>query len=202
MNTEVVMKRKFFDGEISQKSKTGFYSLNDLFRVGNRWRLLNGMNQIRMIDWINSNPVKEFIKELTSQFGEVKKATRGRNANTWVHPYLLIDAALYINPKFKVEVYSWLFDELLKYRNDSGDSYKKMAGALFANSSNKSTFHRGIQKTANIIKTACKADDWETATEEQLKLRDRIHENIALLCDVLRDNNQAIRLGIEKALNN
>ena len=28
-----------------------------------------------------------------------------------------------------------------------------------------------------------------------------LHENIALLCDVLRDNNQAIRIGIEKAIN-
>jgi hypothetical protein len=34
----------------------------------------------------------------------------------------------------KIEVYSWLFDKLIKYRNNSGDSYKKMAGALFENS--------------------------------------------------------------------
>jgi hypothetical protein len=75
-----------------------------------------------------------------------------------------------------------------------------MAGALYANASNKSNFHRGMSLTARYIKNACNVKDWQEATEDQLKLRDRIHENIALLCDVLKDNNQAIRIGINKAL--
>ena len=110
--------------------------------------------------------------------------------------------ALAISPTLKIEVYGWLYDELIKYRNDSGDSYKKMTGALWLNCNNKSKFHSGVSKTANIIKLACNVKDWESATEDQLKLRDRIHENIALLCDILKDNNQAIKLGITKTLNN
>jgi len=42
--------------------------------------------------------------------------------------------------------------------------------------------------------------DWNTASKEQLKLRDKIHNNISLLSDVLRDNNQAIKIGIKEAL--
>lgn len=40
----------------------------------------------------------------------------------------------------------------------------------------------------------CGVSDWNNATQEQLKLRDRIHENIALLADVLNNNKEAIRL--------
>jgi hypothetical protein len=77
-----------------------------------------------------------------------------------------------------------------------------MAGALYVNCSNKANYHKGMSTTAKWIKNACRVKNWQKATEDQLKLRDRIHENIALLCDVLRDNGQAIKLGIQKALEN
>jgi hypothetical protein len=41
METEVIMKRKLFDSEISQKSQSGFFSATDLVNAGNRWRTLN-----------------------------------------------------------------------------------------------------------------------------------------------------------------
>lgn len=202
MKTQVIMKRELFGKEIRQQSKTNFFSANDLISAGNKFRAINDKPQIKLQDWLNRDSTKEFIAELESQLNEkVKQATRGRNATTWIHPYLFIDLALVIDPKLKVEVYRWIYDELLKYRNNSGDSYKKMCGSLYENASNKSVFHRGITKVAELIKKACNVNDWETATEEQLRLRDRIHENISLLSDVLRDNNQAIRLGIEKAKN-
>jgi len=43
--------------------------------------------------------------------------------------------------------------------------------------------------------------DWEAATEEQLKLRDKIHNNIALLGEIMGNLNEAIRLGIHYAKN-
>jgi hypothetical protein len=202
MDTQVIMKRSLFNDEIRQQSKTGFFSANDLVKAGNKWRILNNMPFIKLQDYLNLPATKEFIFELENNLNSaVKIASRGRNAITWIHPFLFIDLALTISPKLKIEVYSWLYDELLKYRNNSGDSYKKMCGSLFANCNNKSTFHRGISITAQLIQNACDVKDWQTATEQQLRLRDKIHENIALLCDVLRDNNQAIRIGIDKALN-
>ena len=54
----------------------------------------------------------------------------GRGQHLWVHPLLFIDMALWLNPKLKLEVYEWLFDKLLMYRNDSGDSFKRMCGAF------------------------------------------------------------------------
>ena len=145
----------------------------------------------------------EFIEELKSKIGtDPIIKSRGKGSHTWVHPFLFIDIALAISPKLKIQTYEWLFDNLIKYRNESGDSYKKMCGALFVNSKSKSTFHLNITKLADFIKIECSVKDWQTATEEQLRLRDRIHENIALLSDVLQDNDKAIQYGILKARKN
>jgi len=200
MKTQVQMKRKLFDSQVRQLSDNGFISANDMIIAGNHWRALNKMPRFDFQTWKNRTSTKEFISALEKEFDNVQITKRGANGGSWLHPYLAIDLALAISPKLKIEVYKWLYDELLKYRNNSGDSYKKMAGALYENSKNKSKFHRGMSITARYIKNACNVKNWEEATEHKLKLRDRIHENIALLCTVLKDNNQAIRIGIDRAL--
>lgn len=200
METAVMMKRKLFDCDIKQNSKTEFLSATDLMRAGNKWRVLNGLEHIDMNDWFNKKSTKEFVSELEKKYGVVKVSGRGRGHNTWIHPFLFLDLALSLSPSLKIEVYSWLYDCLLRYRNESGDSYKKMAGALWTTQTNKQAFPAYITEVANQIKTACGVTDWQSATEDQLKLRDKIHENIALLSDVLRNNSEAVRLGIKKTL--
>lgn len=200
MKTEVTMKREIFGKEIKQKSKSEFFSATDLERAGNVWRATNGLSLFDMKKWFQTKGSKEFISALEKKYGTAKISGRGRGNHTWVHPFLFIDMALAISPELKIEVYSWLYDSLLKYRNFSGDSYKKMSGALYLNSSNKSEYSKDVQVYAYRIKRACEVLNWETATEKQLELRDRIHENISLLCDILNNNNDAVRIGIRKAL--
>lgn len=200
MKTEVIMKREIFGKEISQKSKSEFFSATDLVRAGNVWRITNGLEPFNMKAWFQQKGTKDFISALEKEYGKIKISGRGRGNHTWVHPFLFIDMALAISPTLKIEVYKWLYDSLLKYRNNSGDSFKKMSGALYLNASNKSLFTREIQEYSREIKSACNVNDWETANEGQLELRDRIHENIALLCDVLNNNVDAVRIGIKKAL--
>jgi len=199
METEVIMKRQLMGGEIAQKSKNLFFSATDLERVGNVWRAKNGLSLFNKGQWFASKATQDFIKTLEDKYGVVKINSRGRNGHTWVHPFIFIDMALAISPQLKIEVYSWIYDHLIQYRNDSGDSYKKMAGALFLKYHNKSRFPAYIESVALEIKKAMKVDTWETATEEQLKLRDKIHENISLLCDVIQ-LNEAVRIGIKKAI--
>lgn len=202
MKTEVIMKRELFGKEISQKSKSEFFSATDLVKAGNVWRIVNGYDLFSMKTWLSSKKTKEFISELEEEYGQCIIRSKGKNQHTWIHPFLFIDLSLSINPKLKIEVYKWLYDELMKYRNNSGDSYKKMAGALYLNASNKKQFLTDIQNYANDIKKACKVKDWNEASEDQLKLRDRIHENISLLSDVLKNNYDSVRIGIKKALEN
>jgi hypothetical protein len=199
VKTEVIMKREIFGGEISQKLKSEYFSATDLVRAGNKYRILQGMQPFNMKAWLQQKATKEFIAKLESQFGEILISGRGRGNHTWVHPFLFIDMALAISPDLKIEVYQWIYDSLIKYRNDSGDSYKRMAGALYIKASNKTLFNKEIMDYALDIKKACKVENWENATEGQLQLRNRIHDNIALLCDLV-PNPDAVRIGIKKAV--
>lgn len=196
MKTEVVMKRSLFGEEISQKSKSEFFSATDLVKAGNKYRMLNKLSTFNFQGWINSKGTKEFIEMLEAKFGKVYIPGQGRGIHSWVHPYLFIDLALAIDPKLKIEVYGWLYDYLLRYRNESGDSYRKMAGALFDNMPNKKEFQVNMVKMAKLIQDEVKCTDWQKATQQQLEYRDKIQEYIALFCEVFNKNNrEAIRQG-------
>lgn len=200
MKTAVHMKRELFGCEVEQNSKTEMFNATSLAKAGNKWRAMNGLSDFNLSQWLKSKGTVEFIAALKEKHGDVLKIGRGRNGSTWIHPLLFIDMALAISPSLKIEVYEWLFDNLLKYRNESGDSYKRMAGALFMNASDKTYYHKYIQDVAQKIKLACNVNDWQSATEDQLKKRDKIHDAITLLCDVLRNNDEAVRLALIKAV--
>ena len=200
MKTAVVMRRALLGGEISQNSKTEMLSATDLAKVGNKWRISNGLEPFRMKSWLNNKGTKEFIAELEARYGEVKKNARGKGSHTWMHPLLFIDMALAISPKIKIETYEWMFDQLIKSRNESGDSYKAMCGAMYVRARSKTNFYQYVQEVARKIKQACQVTDWNSATEAQLKLRDKLHNDIALLADVLNNNDEAVRLAIIKAV--
>lgn len=201
MKTEVQMIRKFNGCEIKQRNTDEYFCANDIVTVGNIWRNKNGKKDFNFSLWLSQSSTKEFISNLEYEIGKpvIEKGGRGRNSQTWVHPFLFIDLALAINPVLKIKVYRWVYDDLIKYRNDSCDSYKKMCGALYITQSNKSNFEDDIKKLAFRIKNEIGVEDWQKATQEQLKLRDKIHENIALLSDILRDREMLYQTAIRKA---
>lgn len=195
------MKRELFNGLVGQKSKSGFISANDLLMAGNGWRQTNGMHAITLHNWLTSTATKELIQAIEDHTGEkARYSSRGGGGQTWLHPYLAIDLALAISPKLKVEVYQWITDELLKYRNDSGDSFKLMAGALWDAYPNKREFSKFIADAARAIKLACNVNEWETATRDQLELRDKMHDTISVVADFTRNPAHAVRIGIDKTL--
>ena len=201
MKTEVILKRPFMNGEVSQLSKSGYFNANDLVKIGNIKRRQEGLIDFNLNQFLNNKGTLEFIHELEKNSGPaVQRKGKGAGSKTWVHPLLLIDIALALNPKFKVEVYQWLYDELLRFRNQSGTSYSKMAGALYESATDKARFHKEIISIASVIKKSLNVDDWNSTTQEKLKQRDDIHNNISLLCKVMRDRNEIVRLAIKEVL--
>jgi len=198
MKTEVEMRRELFGVEIRQKSKSEFLSATQLVKAGNKWRIANDMTPFNLSQWMGARATKDFIAELEQRHGRAYIKGKGRNSQTWFHPYLFIDLALAISPTLKIEVYGWLFDHLLKNRNDSGDSYKRMCGALYVRHGNKRTFPDLVKKIALRIQRHCGVNDWQSATEEQLSKRNRLHEDIALLADAMNNNNEAVRIVFER----
>jgi len=202
MKTEVIMKRELFGHQISQKSKSEFFSATDLSKAGNEWRRKEGLTDFNLSQYLKNKSTTEFINELEAKYKtKCKIIGRGAGANTWVHPLLFIDIALAINPKLKIEVYEWLFDHLIKYRNESGDSYKEMCGALYDLHTNKKEFAGFIVNVADYIRINTGVTDWQQATEVQLETRDKIHVAIKLFCNVLKNPREAVRLGVKEYTN-
>ena len=196
MITEVIMQRELFGEVISQKSKSEFFSATDLVRAGNKYRLSKGMSLFNLAQHLNNDKTVEFINSIEKKYDTALAKGRGRNSATWVHPLLFIDIALAISPELKLEVYEWIFDHLLKYRNDSGDSYKEMSAALYGIYGNKKEFPKFIIKVADYIKDKVGVADWQKATQEQLEQRDKIHNAIKLFCRVMTNPREAVRLGV------
>ena len=48
-----------------------------------------------------------------------------------MHPFLFIDFAMWINPSFKYEVLKFVYDQMIKYRNEAGDAYKELSAAIY-----------------------------------------------------------------------
>ena len=204
MKTEVLVKRDLFGVTINQKSKSEFLSATDLIKAGNRHRSESGLQTTTLENYFKQEKTKEFIDELTVKYGVVKVSQRGRGSHTWVHPILFMDIALWISPRLKVEVYEWIKDNLLRFRNSSGDSYKLMAGAIFSNPNYaKYQFKEIMARVAERVAIECgvglSKDRWQTASEDQLKLRDKIHEYISFAADITTNLEDAIEIGVKKA---
>lgn len=199
MKTEVILKRPFMGHHIRQKSKSEMMSATDLVKVGNIKRHELGQGPFNLQMYFKRKSTIEFIEELQKDNAHV--IITDRKKGTWVHPLLFMDIALTMDARFKVQVYEWIKDNLLKYRNDSGDSYKRMTGALYENVPARE-FHKTVPKVAQYIREQIGVKDWNEASEEQLKLRDRVHDNVSLLLDVTSSANwkEAVKLGVLKTI--
>ena len=47
-----------------------------------------------------------------------------------MHPYMFIKLAMWINPKFELQVIKFVYDELIKNRHLAGDNYNVLTAAL------------------------------------------------------------------------
>lgn len=145
METAVIIYRDLNGSQIRQNHKTGFYNANDLIDLYNKQAKVNGMPQKRIIDYLSNSATKEWQDKImaeTSLDSNVDKSTplengtaitrRGRvNGGTWMHPYLFIDFAMWINADFKFTCVKWLHDNLIQLRDTVGNGFKEVNQALF-----------------------------------------------------------------------
>lgn len=112
----------------------------------------------KMDNYFNIQGTGEFVETImakenlhTPKLVYVKsRASRGGNAGTWMHPLLFIDFAMWINPAFKYDVLKFVYDQLIQYRNEAGDTYKDMCAAI-ASVSGREEVSSNIQKIAKAI---------------------------------------------------
>ena len=143
MKTNQIMTRPMGNFHVEQRTKDGFFNATDLLRQWNSVSNLNTQNsgdlkQKTVAHYFENNSTAEFIDALMKEENFTcrnsvyvkSKARADRGGGTWMHPILFIDFAMWLNPAFKVKVIKFVYDQMLKYRNDAGDAYKELSSAI------------------------------------------------------------------------
>lgn len=133
MTTNQNMIRKMGNFDVTQRTKDGFFNATALAK---QWNKTNNQRK-EVTDFLRLNSTKEYIQAIENDIdilntgNPVFKIGRGKySGGTWMHPYLFIDFAMWLNPTFKLKVIKFVYDEMIKYRNLAGDSYKELGSAV------------------------------------------------------------------------
>lgn len=154
MKTNQLLTRQMADFAVMQRTCDSMFNATALLKQWNESK-----NESKEINkFFDNNATKDFINALiieenlhTQNSTYVKsRASRGNNAGTWMHPLLFIDFAMWLNPSFKVKVLRFVSDQLLKYRNDAGDAYIEMTGAI-SKIVERSLLQNAIQTVAKAL---------------------------------------------------
>lgn len=192
---------------IRQRTKDSFFALNDIILLCDSWFLKQGrVKRFDIHQYLRLDSTKEFMSELDKNIQKSCYIKGKKGTSGWIHPFLMLDILLWANPKFKVEVYSWLNDFLIQNRISSGDSFNRMCGVLYRYSARKDMFPKAIKMICKQIKDFICVEDWNKASAEQLRRRDELQNFISDLAETLQNSKEAVRLGFvnykRKYLNN
>lgn len=116
---------------VEQRTLDGFFNATSLLR---QWDEYSGQ-QKKMSHYTDNTSTQEFLTALIKEenFKDRKSVllqTRGKNGGTWMHPLVFLDFAMWLNPTFKVKVLKFVADQMLFYRNEAGEAYKRLSSAV------------------------------------------------------------------------
>ena len=168
---------------VSQRTQDGMFNATSLLT---QWNNHSG-SQKQMIHFTGNQTTKEFIEVLetdndTKERNCVLIQTRGKNGGTWMHPYLFIDFAMWINPKFKLDVIRFVYDQLIQFRHSAGDNYRGLTSAIsrFTNV-NYSQLAKGLNY---IVFDKHFEGIRQSASQEQLLQLTEIQKQLAFAVDM------------------
>lgn len=178
MKTNQLMKRKMGEFNVTQRTKDGFFCATELLRQWNEYANLNRGNsphlkQKDLKEFFYNKNTKEFIDALLE---EEKLSTknlaylklRGKSGGTWMHPVLFVKFAMWLNPRFEVQVIKFVYDEMIKYRNEAGDAYNKLGSAV-SKIGRKDFMPQAMQKVGEAL-------NWIVFNEHERNIRNQYGE--------------------------
>lgn len=154
MKSNQEMVRRIENFAVTQRTSDGFFDGSELLR---QWNAVGGNSKREMKKFLDSPSTQEFLTALAidenerkspiakMQHGDNQQVTKndliimvkGRNTKSgrtpdkvWMNPLLFIKFAMWINPTFEVKVLRFVYDEMIKYRNEAGDAYREMSSAV------------------------------------------------------------------------
>lgn len=131
MKTNQVMKRPMGKFMVEQRTKDSMFNATALLK---QWNEASGECK-EISKFFENDGTKEFVsalmeeEKLNTQNSAYLKV-RGEYGGTWMHPILFVKFAMWLNPRFEVQVIKFVYDQMLKYRNDAGDAYRELGNAM------------------------------------------------------------------------
>mgnify|MGYP006288573839 CR=1 FL=1 len=196
MKTNQNLIRKMGDFEVVQRTKDGMFYATGLLK---EWNLKSGQNK-KIDHYFSLSNTKEFIDALKNDAGITAsidthiytKVRGGKVQGTWMTPLLFIDFAMWLNPTFKVKVLKFVYDELIRYRNEAGDAYREMSSAIQKIVPRNDMGYRmkEVAKALNYIVYGTHESGIRNTRAEEEKARE--------LCDLERDVAKLINKGFVK----
>jgi hypothetical protein len=189
------MVRKMGSFDVLQRTKDGYFDANALL---SQWNARKDNPERRISRFLDSPKTKEFINEIQKEIPSAEMHNgiisafyekKGRNTSKgrtkdeiWMHPYLFIDFAMWLNPKFKLSVIKFVYDQLIKQRTLAGDNYKTLSSSI-------------VKLKGYSFQEVAKAIQWivynkigkelrQTATQEQLQEINEIQTKLAFAIDM------------------
>ena len=217
METSVILSRKMGEFSVTQRTTDGYFDANALL---SQWNAEKNNPQRKMETFITAANTGEFCSALNDELSQnadnqhranlpkgdnqlvIKSKGRmtmhGKTSDkVWMHPYLFIKFAMWINPRFEVKVIKFVYDELIKQRNDAGDAYREMSAAI-AKIAQKKDLVVSISKVAEAVNYVA-FNEHETAIrnrkgESEMKILVEIEKQVTLLINVgfLKDMDSTI----------
>lgn len=138
------MTRKLGEYDVQQRTCDDFFDGNALL---SQWNSTDGNTRRRMSEFLDSPKTKEFLDALAEDESQRRKTDKaniqlvikskgkstknGKNPDkVWMSPLLFIKFAMYLNPRFEVQVLRFVYDELIRNRHRAGDNYKSLTSAV------------------------------------------------------------------------
>lgn len=184
MKSNVIMTRHMGKFEVYQRTKDGMFNATSLLA---QWNKSTGMKK-EMNDYFRLQSTKDFLSALQSEpdFKDGNSpylTSRGKySGGTWMTPLLFIDFAMWLNPKFKIQVLKFVYDQLIEYRHHAGDNYNVLARSIAALPDvDYSQVARGLNW---IVFNKHERDIRNTATPRQLRQLDDLQRKLAFSVDM------------------
>ena len=85
-----------------------------------------------------------------------------------MHPVLFVKFAMWLNQRFEVQVIKFVYDEMIKYRNEAGDAYNKLGSAV-SKIVRKDFMPQAMQKAGEAL-------NWIVFNEHERNIRNQYGE--------------------------
>lgn len=137
MKTNQIMTRPMGQFHVEQRTKDGYFNATSFIKQWNLNTQNSGdLKKKEIKDYLDNKATKEFLSALMKEENLNREnspylTSRGKySGGTWMHPIMFIDFAMWLNPAFKVKVIKFVYDQMIKYRNDAGDAYRELSSAI------------------------------------------------------------------------